>query len=215
MTLARHSKVAAAAVLLGSAIAISSFAQWRDRYVDVGLWFDEVSYTASEAMAAQLGGPMTSGELDTIRSVARREVVHAFAPLRVIVSDNADATYHVRVRQEARIPGSRYPAPAGLSQSVPGVGGDGVLNFRVLVSNAIALMPPGATRADVIDGIGTGIGRAAVHELAHQLLGSTPVDDRSDRGSYEFASSYRAEQYYGEMHWGIAWPALSRRVGLR
>ena len=46
--------------------------------------------------------------------------------------------------------------------------------------------PAGETRAiPIITGIGRGIGRTAVHELTHQLLGSQVVDGREDRSSYE------------------------------
>ena len=60
-----------------------------------------------------------------------------------------------------------------------------------------------------------GVGRAAVHEFAHLLLGSGRVDDDDDPRSYEYGSAARREQYYGDMHWGRAWPALHNRFGAR
>jgi len=215
MNVSRQSMVAASTLLLGCAIAGIGIADWRDRYVDVGLWFDAISYGADEAMVTRLGGPMTADELNVVRRVGHSEVARAFAPLRVVVSDDRRATYHVRVVQDGRIPGSKYPAPAGHSRGLPGLGGDGVVNFRMIVSNALAFAPPDSGRDALIRGIGLGVGRAAVHELAHQLLGSTPVDDARDIGSYEYRSSFRREQYYGEMHWGIAWPVLRDRIGLK
>jgi len=197
-------------VLLGAAIAAS-----RDRLVDVGLTFDAITYGASEAMAAQLGGALTAAEIERICAIARDEVTRAFAPYRVALSADPDALYHVRVMQEVRSAGAKYPQPAGASRSIPGIGGDGVVNFRLLVSNAVAFAPPGSSREAVVLAIGRGVGRAAAHEIAHQLLGATPADDDKDVASYEYRSSFRREQYYGELHWGIAEAALRSRIGLR
>jgi hypothetical protein len=59
------------------------------------------------------------------------------------------------------------------------------------------------------------VGRAAVHEFAHQLLGSARIDDSDDIQSYEYGSAARREQYYGAMHWGGAWPLLYERFSVR
>ena len=50
----------------------------------------------------------------------------------------------------------------------------------------------------MIDGIGRGIGRAAVHELAHQALGLENlayIDNRTDENSYEYGNADRPAQY--------------------
>jgi len=83
----------------------------------------------------------------------------------------------------------------------------------MLVSNAVAYAD-GSDRAAMISGIGRGIGRAAAHEFAHQLVGTAAVHS-NDVLSYEYESSARREQYYGELHWDLAWPVLQRRVGMR
>jgi len=136
--------------------------------------------------------------------------------LRIAFSETGDAMYRVRVVQDLRNGiAPRYPGPAGESRSIPGVGGEGAISFRMLVSNAVAYAPAGADRRTMIAAIGKGIGRAAVHEFAHQLLGSVPIHDSTDIGSYEYESAARAEQYYGPAHWDVAWPMLRQRVGLR
>jgi hypothetical protein len=79
---------------------------------------------------------------------------------------------------------------------------------------AIAHAPPGTTRPILVDGIGRGIGRTAVHELAHAMLGvSGAMDNRSDAWSYEYFTHNRPSQFYGELHWAHAWPVLVERVG--
>lgn len=65
----------------------------------------------------------------------------------------------------------------------------------------------------MIEAIGRGIGRAAVHEFTHQLLPTADVHDSTDVRSYEYASAARPEQYFGNMRWSLAWPLLHRRFG--
>ena len=106
--------------------------------------------------------------------------------------------------------------PSGESRAIAGLGGQGAVHFRLLANNAIAHSAADAGRDTMIAAIGRGIGRAAVHEFAHQFLGGTaPIHDSTDIRSYEYRSADRREQYYGEMHWDIARPLLERRVGIR
>jgi hypothetical protein len=203
-----------AVLLLASAGAWVLACGARDRVISAGFWFDSVSYDSSEAMVGRLGGPISPGELREIEGVARAELLRAFSPLRIDFSAGRKAMYRVRVVQDLRNPRApRYPGPAGESRSVIGVGGEGALNFRMLVSNAVAYAQ-GSDREAMITGIGRGIGRAAAHEFVHQLAGSAAIHS-NDVGSYEYESSARREQYYGELHWDLAWPVLQRRVGLR
>ena len=68
----------------------------------------------------------------------------------------------------------------------------------------------------MIDGIGRGIGRAAVHELAHQALGLENlayIDNRTDENSYEYGNADRPAQYYGDVRWTTAWPVLKEKFG--
>jgi len=185
----------------------------RDRVISAGFWFEKVSYGSSEAMVGRLGAPITPEELRTIEDVARGELIRAFAPLRIRFSSDRDARYRMRVVQELRNMRAPWtPGPAAESRSVPGLGGEGAVSFRMVVSNAVAYAAD-ADRSAMVIAIGKGIGRAAVHEFSHQLLG-TAVIHSQDRASYEYESSARREQYYGELHWDAAWPVLQRRVGV-
>ena len=200
--------------MMGIAGVLPLACDTRARVVSAGFWFDGVRYDSSEAMIEQLGGPITPVELRAIEEVSRAELRRAFAPLRIAFSNSPDAMYRVRVVQELRnLRAPWAPGPAGESRSVPGLGGEGALSFRMLVSNAVAYAAD-ADRPAIITAIGRGIGRAAAHEFAHQLLGTAAVHS-TDVGSYEYESSARREQYYGELHWDLAWPVLQRRVGLR
>ena len=60
---------------------------------------------------------------------------------------------------------------------------------------------------------GDSVGRAAVHKFAHQFLPTAPIDGSTDVRSYEYGSAGRAEQYYGELQWDLAWPMLQKRIG--
>jgi hypothetical protein len=92
-------------------------------------------------------------------------------------------------------------------------GGNGAVNFTLLAGYAESYAPADAGRAAVVTAIGRGVGRAAVHEFAHQLLGTARIHDSDDQQSYEYGSAARPEQYYGEMHWAGAWPTLCERFG--
>ena len=82
-----------------------------------------------------------------------------------------------------------------------------------LARSAVDNAPGGASRQSLIDGIGRGIGRAAAHEFAHQILGPAMQDDRTDLNSYEYFSSDRQAQFYGELRWISARPLLQKRLG--
>jgi hypothetical protein len=181
----------------------------RQRAVVLGFWFEPVTYSSS-----RFGSAVTAEELQTIAAVARSELTHAFAGLRIKVSGQHEARYRVRVMQRLRDPRFRGEVGvAGTSRAVSMFGGDGAVNFSLLAAYAESYAPADANREAIVFAVGRGVGRAAVHEFGHQLLGSARFDDNSDVQSYEYGSAARREQYYGAMHWGSAWPALQERFG--
>jgi len=185
----------------------------RGQPMPLGFRFSEVAYGEREAMVVRLGGPLTSDELALIERVARSEIAVAFSGLPVVLVPYEQGLYRVDVTQQlrnARTP--KYPGPAGESRSVPGLGGRGAVSFRALVSAAVAHAPQGTTRTGLLEAIGRGIGRTAVHEFTHQLLVSAPVDAARDRSSYEFPTVDRPEHFYGTVHWAHARPLLERRL---
>lgn len=91
-------------------------------------------------------------------------------------------------------------------------GGVSRVSFRVLAHAALTHAPQGASRVEILHGVARGIGRTAAHELAHAILGPSPVMDTRDEGSYEFHSFARASQYYGELHWSDARDELLSRL---
>jgi hypothetical protein len=180
----------------------------RCRPVQAGFWFEQVTY-ASE----RLGGPVTGEELETIASVARAEVAGAFAGLRIAFSDRREAPYRVRVVQELQDMRFRRPVPIPAeSRAVAGLGGQGAVSFSWLASSAVAYAPEGADRRTIVEAIARGIGRAAVHEFVHVLLPSAAIHRSTDVASYEYRSAARREQYFGDMHWDLAWPLLAERL---
>jgi hypothetical protein len=179
------------------------------RPTTLGFWFDSVSFESPV-----LGGRLTPADLQVIEGVARAELDVAFHGLNLVVSNDRHARYRVQVAQdvsENRL--SRKSSVAGESRAVPWLGGLGAVNFSYFAAGAIVYAPPGATRDEIIAGIGRGLGRGAVHEFAHQLVRGVEVHAGRDRGSYEYYAASRVEQYYGPMHWGAAGPKLKEQYG--
>ena len=198
-----------AATTIAAALLVTFTGCARQEAVVLGFWFEPVTHTSS-----RLGGPLTAEELQTIASVARSEIRHAFAGLPVTQSEDKDARYRVRVVQHLSDPRFRGDVGvAGASRAVSMFGGTGAVNFSLLAAYAESYATAEADRAAIVTAIGRGVGRAAVHEFAHLLLGTARVDDDSDPRSYEYGSAARSEQYWGEMHWRSLWPALVRRFG--
>ena len=178
------------------------------RVVDAGFWFEPVTY-----QSAKLGGAVTSNDIATIAAVARAELTDAFAGLSIRFSSRRDAKYRVRVVPQLHDMRVRWEiqVPAE-SRSAARFGGQGAVNFLWHASAAVAYAPADAERTSVIDAIGRGIGRAAVHEFAHLLLPRASVDDASDVNSYEYRSAARREQYFGDLRWSRVRPLLLERL---
>lgn len=181
----------------------------RPRSAEAGFWFDAVSFDSP-----RLGGSLTPADLDVIAHVARSELAAAFDGLRVTLSDRHDARYRVRVVQQLMDRRFRRDvAIAGESRAIPGLGGAGAVSFFFLASGAVASASDGSDRASLVEAIGRGVGRAAVHEFAHLLLPRVPLHATTDASSYEFWTSDRVAQYYGPMRWDLARPYLVSRLG--
>lgn len=204
-------------VLTAVLAAVTSLVGWRlaaearSRVIEAGFWFEDVSFRSS-----RLGEPLTTAELQRVHAASLAELTRAFEGLRIRFSDERHARYHVRVVQSVRDQRVRWRMDvAGQSRAMTGFGGGGVVNFELLASGAVVYAPPDLDRAGLIDAIGRGIGRAAVHEFTHQLLPRAPIHASRDRASYEFYSAGRTEQYFGEMRWGPAAPLLRARLAAR
>jgi hypothetical protein len=179
------------------------------RPVEAGFWFEKVEFRS-----AVLGGALTAEDMKTIERVARAELLGAYAGLRIRITGRRDATFRVRVIPrvlDRRMRGTWNVA--GEAFAVPGLGGQANISFEFLAGGAVASSPRSATRDEVLQAIGRGIGRTAAHELAHALLPEAPIHDSQDVRSYEFDSAARHEQYFGEMHWALARPWLEARLG--
>lgn len=195
-TLRRCLIVAIGLAVLATGASCSLLDRSDRRGVDAGFWFEPVKYDSRK-----LGGPVTAQEIERIASTARSELSHAFAGFPITFSDRRNATYQVHVVQELRdLRFRRDVWIAGESRAVPGFGGRGAVSFSFLADGAIAYSAADASRTSMLEAIGRGIGRSAVHEFTHQLLPSTPIHASTDVQSYEYASATRREQYFGAMH---------------
>jgi hypothetical protein len=180
------------------------------RVATAGFWYDDSPFALPAHAAEKLGGPLTGGELQTIKAISRAEVERAFAGFRIHISDHHAAFWRVAVvRSLVR----RGPLPnAGESMPLGFLGGSGGVSFDLVALKAIQYAPDGASRQTIIEGIGRGIGRVAAHEFGHQILGTGLAHNQDDENSYEYPSPDRAAQYYGDLHWTTARPLLEQRL---
>jgi hypothetical protein len=177
---------------------------------ELGFWFDAVTFTST-----RLGGALTPAEMRTIEAVARAEIVRAFAPYTphaVSVTANPSARYRVAVvpwlEDWRLVRGGTY---AGESRATR-FGGSGSVNFNYVANGAMVFSPESASRVELVEAIGRGVGRVAIHEFLHQLLPKQPIHDSKDSRSYEGNSPALVEGYFGDLHWDIARPWLEARL---
>ena len=201
--------VIACAVLAGGASYWALANRPEPRVADAGFWFEDVNYASPK-----FGAPVTRAEVETIARCGTggagqgipRAAHHAVGSARRQVPDPRGAG-------ASRLPlSSKARGVAGESRAVSGFGGQGAVSFAFLASGAVAYAPGDASRASMIEAIGRGIGRTAVHEFTHQFLPTAPIHESTDALSYEYASAARNEQYFGELRWDFAWPLLERRL---
>jgi hypothetical protein len=188
--------------------------------IDAGFWWDDTSFVLSVDDARKIGGPLSEEELTLIQATSRDEVRRAFAGLRINITTRPDTFWRVAVvGKPLTTTRNRTTSPfsaAGESRVFGPLGGSGSVAFAILAHNAIEYAPDGASREQILEGIGRGIGRAGVHELAHQALGLdnlSSIDNRTDENSFEYANADHPSQYYGELRWTTAWPVLEQKFG--
>ncbi len=177
-----------------------------------GFWFDNVTFALPAGQADILGGQLGAEDIETIKRVALAELKAAFAAYRIEISDSPDschALYAVRVINDA-------PRYGGAAQSIAlgALGGRGFVSYPVIVGYALNYAPADADRRTMIEAIGRGIGRAAAHEFAHQLVPHINIHASRDPESYEYDSADRVAEYYGPIHWDIAKRALAETLGV-
>jgi hypothetical protein len=202
----------AAGALLAALIAAMSV-QWQSGRLppQARFWFDGVTFDLPRP-TQRIPTPITAEERQRIERVARAELRHAFAPFRIMFSDNPRARYQVRVVQEFPPRTGPQRLAAAESLALGPLGGYGWVSFATLASLALGHAPVSADRAAIIDSIGRGIGRVAAHEFAHQILTAADLHRSRDPASYEYASADRPTQFYGPMGWDFAAPLLIEKL---
>lgn len=182
------------------------------RAIELGFWIEPQTY-----QSPRIGEPITAAEYVVIEAVARQEITEAFKDYELTLTSSRSARYKVQVvsglkdmRQLRRT--STY---AGESRAVAGFGGSGSVNFEFVANGAMVFSPEDAARATVIEALGRGIGRVAIHEFLHQLLPKSPIENSKDVRSYEGNTAAMTEGYYGDLHWDIARPWLDARLKRR
>ena len=200
------SAISVAVVVVAATVACS-------RAPTAGFWYQEDALTFPADVGARLGGPLTSEEMASIEQLSRAEVERAFAGLRISVTRSERAFWRVTVLRSLPTRRSTDRPHAGESLAMGFLGGSGAVGFDFVVFQAVHFASPDESRQDTIEGIGRGVGRVAVHEFMHQILGASIADNVIDADSYEYGRPNRRSQYYGELHWTTAWPLLQRQFG--
>ena len=178
---------------------------------NLAFWFENISDDARKTLPGRLPEGLSPDDMKIIEATSREEIAGAFRAYPISIVGRATARYHVRVMDSI----NSSMGGAAESYAFPGMGGHGFVSFRSLAHGAIVHAPPDADRQEIVAAIGRGIGRAAVHEFTHQILGrQARIDDSTDLQSYEYGSAARREQYYGQMRWDIAEPLLRQRFGM-
>jgi len=187
------------------------FVSCAPRPVELGFWMERVSFSSP-----RIGASLSRQDLNTVDAIARLEIEKAFERFDVTVTANRNARYRVVVLPELKDNRlQRGGNNAGESRAVAGFGGSGSVNFEFVANGATVFAPDDADRAAVIEALGRGIGRVAIHEFLHQLLPKKAIHDSKDRDSYEGNSPALIEGYYGDLHWDIAGPWLEARLKRR
>src|SRR5688572_8562125 len=205
----------AGVVAVAVTTAIFGALEWKasQTATTVGFWYEDNTFTLPEDVEARIGGRLSPGEVDVIKRVSRVEVEGAFAGLRIAIAGERTGFWRVQVLPSVTAGRRRVFPVAGASVGLGMLGGRASLGFNTLAGNAVHYAPPDASRRDIVEAIGRGVGRAAVHELAHMITGGLSLDNRTDEESYEYFSADRASQYYGQLRWTTAGPILRERIG--
>ncbi|MCC7125555.1 MAG: hypothetical protein IT178_11960 [Acidobacteria bacterium] len=210
MVMTRQGWTIAVTLALAVGAAVSHLATRGDEApVTIGVRFADVGFRSP-----RLGGALDAVDIAAIQATAREEIVRAFGDLRVRITDDPRSRYQIRIVPQVldrRL--ARETNVAGQSRGMAGFGGYGEVSFIFAAASAVAYAEDWRTRAEIVAAIGRGLGRSAVHELAHQMLPRAPLHASRDRLSYEFYSAARPEQYYGALRWDTAWPLLEQRLG--
>jgi len=180
-----------------------------------GFWFADEALTLPDAVAGPLGGALTGQERASIEQISRAEIGRAFAELPLSITERRDAFWRVAVLRTLPSRGNRALPHAGESLAMGFMGGTGAVDFDFVAFTALHFAPQRAARPAIVEAIGRGIGRVAVHELMHQILGASIGHDDTDANSYEYGNPARRSQYYGDLHWTTALPLLRQRLGAR
>jgi hypothetical protein len=196
-----QARIAGVAVIAALTTVTVAAVRARSASLTAGFWFEDVSAAAPAGLAERIGGPLTAAELSLVEAIAWRELHSAFSGSRLRVSASRSSMYRVRVLERVR--GTRMLPVAGASRALPGRRGAGVVDFSFVAASAAFYAPAHASRGDVIEAIGRGVGRTAAHEFAHQLAPAFPLHRTTDKRSYEYPE-LRAEHFYGELRWGTA-----------
>jgi hypothetical protein len=190
-------------------IAMTTTACCAARPVRIGLVFDNDWQMGRDVLTRQ--------EQARVKAVALETLQVAFRGFDVTVREGRDADRLVIVDQGfvAGLRPAGQPAPVGETLPfawVSRVHFDELCGTLLTVAGcAGAAAHCTKTRAELVEGLGRGIGGTAAHELGHQTGFRFALDARCD-ACYDGGTSNTVEHFFGSQHWSEAALAIMRRV---
>jgi RHS repeat-associated protein len=138
------------------------------------------------------GGRFTAEEVELVKLWTYQTMRLAYSGYRVLVSEGGRGTNRMIVKR-----GGAYNDYAG-STILGSIASE--INYDLLADRALNYAPNKQDRREIAAGIGRGVGATAAHEFGHQV-GLRWMDTTRDPNTYDFHSSDRFSQYYGQLHW--------------
>lgn len=185
------------------------------RETTVGFLLNDDACVLRPGALQAFGDVLDEDERRAIEHGARAELEEAFQTLPVTLTTDASAFWRIAVVRSLPARASQALPRSGESIALGVLGGGGTVACDVVARKALQHAPAGTTREQLIAAIGRGVGRTAVHELVHQMLGPASAHNDADTDSYEHGSSDRVSQFYGQLHWTTALPLLQQKLGTR
>jgi hypothetical protein len=200
-----HAAIAAATISL----VVMATASCTSKTVRVGVVFDNDWQIGEETLTPQ--------EQSIAKRTALRTLQHAFTGFGLSVSEGrgADRLIVVDKGYAAGLVPSGRPAPVGETYPFAFVS---KVHFDETVHTLLAVVGcetvaacSRKTRAEIVEGVGRGIGSTAAHELGHQVGFRFSVDSDCDE-CYDSHTSKTYQHFFGTKHWSDRALTIMRRV---
>lgn len=198
-----------AIVAVTVSLVMMATASCTSKTVSVGVAFENDWQLGKETLTPQ--------EQSIVKRTALQTLQHAFMGFGLFVSEGrgADRLIVVDRGYVAGLVPMGQPAPVGETYAFALVSR---VHFDETVHTLLAVVGceeitacSKKTRAEIVEGLGRGIGSTAAHELGHQVGFRFAVDSHCD-DCYDSHTSKTYEHFFGTKHWSDRALTILRRV---